>query len=116
MDKGHHRDRLDEQKLEESRREYAQLRASLLTFKKDRMGTNLDESNIEVQAKYSALQIQRQKFLNSMKNTKHRENETMARFNDFVSKLGKNKGGEELPKDRTPRRTRFIWLALGLSN
>ena len=47
--------RLDEDKLEESRREYAQLRASLMTFKKEKMGTNLDESNIEVQAKFSAL-------------------------------------------------------------
>ena len=58
-----------------------------MTFKKDKLGTNLDETNIDIQAKHSALQIQRQKFLNSMKNTKHRENETMAKFNDFVDKI-----------------------------
>lgn len=83
---------MDEQKLEESRREYAQLRASLMTFKQDKMGTNLDESNIDVQANFSALQLQRQKFLNSMKNTKQRENETMSKFNDFVCKLNKSPG------------------------
>ena len=32
-----------------------------------------------------------------MKNTKHRENETMAKFNDFVSKL--NKGIKTKPID-----------------
>ena len=51
----HHRRVIDEAKLEESRKEYAQLKASLLTFKKNKMGTNLDDSNIEVQAKFSAL-------------------------------------------------------------
>ena len=84
---------VDEQKLEESRREYAELKASLLTFKKEKMGTNLDEGNIQVQAKFSALQLQRQKFLNAMRNTKQRENETMAKFNDFVSKI--NHGRKE---------------------
>ena len=59
------------------------------------MGTNLDESNIEVQANFSALQLQRQKFLNAMKNTKQRENETMSKFNDFVSKLTKKEGPEK---------------------
>ena len=40
--------KVDEEKLEASKREYASLRASLLTFKKDKMGSNLDESNINV--------------------------------------------------------------------
>ena len=83
----HHKLRVDQQKLEESRKEYANLRASLMTFKEDKMGTNLDENNISVQEKFSALQLQRQKFLNSMRNTKARENETMAKFNNFMSKL-----------------------------
>ena len=55
------------------------------------MGTNLDEQNVDVQAKFSALQLQRQKFLNAMRNTKSRENETMAKFNDFVTKINKSK-------------------------
>ena len=55
------------------------------------MGTNLDDQNVDVQAKFSALQLQRQKFLNAMRNTKSRENETMAKFNDFVTKINKTK-------------------------
>ena len=42
------RSKIDKSKLEESRREYATLRASLLTFKQDKMGTNFDENNIDV--------------------------------------------------------------------
>ena len=63
------------------------------------MGSNLDESNIDVQSKFSALQIQRQKFLNAMKNTKHRENETMTKLNDFIGKL-KSKATKEDPKTK----------------
>ena len=88
----HWKKKVDEEKLKAARQEYDSLRAGLMTFKKDKMGTNLDENNIEVQAKYSALQIQRQKFLNSMKNTKHRENETLAKFNDFKDKIKTKEG------------------------
>lgn len=32
-----------------------------------------------------------------MKNTKHRENETMSKFNDFLSKINKSKTGNDAP-------------------
>ena len=35
-----------------------------------------------------------------MKNTKHRENETMAKFNDFVSKLSKGIKKPDAVKDK----------------
>ena len=68
------------------------------------MGTNLDVDNIQVQTKFSALQLQRQKFLNAMRNTKQRENETMAKFNDFVSKVNHT-------KDKTGLVSNQQWMA-----
>lgn len=60
-----------------------------MKFKREdeKIGSNLDEANLDVQVRFTPLALQRQRFLNQMKNTKHRENETMAKFNDFVSKL-----------------------------
>ena len=63
------------------------------------MGSNLDETNVDVQSKFSVLQIQRQKFLNAMKNTKHRENATMTQLNDFISRL-KQKETKSDPKSK----------------
>ena len=42
-------------KLREVRQEYSKLRADLMRFKKDKVGTYLDESNIEVQQKMTPL-------------------------------------------------------------
>jgi hypothetical protein len=81
--------KIDEDKLKEARSRYKSLKADLMKFKKDsdKMGSNLDENSLSVQARFTPLQLQRQRFMNQMKNTKHRENETMAKFNDFVSNL-----------------------------
>ena len=67
--KGHHvskenptkdkKKKIDEEKLAEARREYEQLRSGAFNFKKDKMGSHIDENNIDVQSKFSALQIQR---------------------------------------------------------
>lgn len=62
-----------------------------MRFKKDKMGSNLDDQNLDIQAKFTPLQLQRQKFINQMKNTKSRENETISGLKDFESKL---KAGE----------------------
>ena len=51
----HKSQKVDEEKLKQARQEYESLRAGLMTFKKDRLGTNLDETNIDIQAKHSAL-------------------------------------------------------------
>lgn len=75
------------------REEYKHLRADLMRFKQDKVGTNLDETNIELQTKVTPLQLQRQKFINQMKNSKMRENETMARLQDFTSKISGSKTG-----------------------
>jgi hypothetical protein len=37
----------------------------LLSFKASKVGTLLDETNLEVQAKISPLDLQRQKFINA---------------------------------------------------
>ena len=45
----------------------------------------LDEANPVVQASITPLALQRQKFINNMRNTKSRENETMAKYNEFAN-------------------------------
>ena len=70
-----------------AKREYQNLKADLLRFKANKVGTNLDETNAEVRSKVSAFQLQRQKFINQMKNSKSRENETLSRLADFTQKI-----------------------------
>lgn len=55
-----------------------------MRFKQDKIGSNLDDQNIENMQKFTPLQIQRQKFINQMKNSKLRENETLAKLDDFT--------------------------------
>lgn len=69
--------------MDKTRQEYNNLRADLLSFKATKVGTLLDESNLEVVARVSPLDLQRQKFLNQSRMTKGRENETLARLRDF---------------------------------
>jgi sialic acid synthase SpsE len=45
--------------LQKTRDEYNNLKADLLQFKKSKVGTLLDEQNLEVQARVSALELQR---------------------------------------------------------
>ena len=52
-----------------------------------KVGTLLDESNLEVQTKISMLDLQRQKFINASKNTRDRENATLAKLKEFQSKV-----------------------------
>ena len=47
----------------------------------------MDEQNLAVQTRISALDLQRQKFINESKLTKRRENETLARLRDFRTKV-----------------------------
>lgn len=63
------------------------MKADLLQFKASKVGTLLDEGNIEVQAKISPLELQRAKYIREMKLSKNRENETMAKLDDFTSKI-----------------------------
>ena len=58
-----------------------------MQFKQNKVGTLLDETNLEVQTKISALDLQRQKFMNQMKHTKTRENETLSKLRDFQAKV-----------------------------
>mmetsp|Transcript_9907 Transcript_9907/g.7448 ORF Transcript_9907/g.7448 Transcript_9907/m.7448 type:complete len:118 (+) Transcript_9907:917-1270(+) len=73
--------------MEATREQYEQLRAELIQFKKAKVGTLIDEANLDVQAKISPLELQRAKYLKEMKNTKHRENETLAKLQEFKGKL-----------------------------
>jgi hypothetical protein len=86
---GANQQELDQKRLNEARLQYRSLKADLMKFKREdeKLGSNLDETNLDVQVRFTPLALQRQRFLNQMKNTKHRENETMAKFNDFVGKL-----------------------------
>jgi hypothetical protein len=63
------------------------LRADLLQFKATKTGTLLDEGNLNVQARISPLDLQRQKFINAQKMTRGRENETLARLREFQNKI-----------------------------
>ena len=46
-----------------------------------------------VQALLTPLALQRQKFINSMRNNKSRENETMSKYNDFKTQLSDKPSG-----------------------
>ena len=70
-----------------AKREFQNLKADLMRFKTNKVGTNLDRTNAEVRSKVSAFQLQRQKFINQMKNSKLRENETLSRLADFTQKI-----------------------------
>ena len=80
-------DSAQQQALKKTRAEYDSLRADLLQFKQNKVGTLLDEGNLDVQARISALALQRQLYINQMKNTKNRENETLARLKQFQNKI-----------------------------
>eukprot|EP00347_Sterkiella_histriomuscorum_P018523 403345186 len=75
------------QALQKTREEYNNLKADQVQFKKEKIGTLLDEQNLNVQVRVSALQLQREKYLRSQKMTKNRENETLSKLNEFASKL-----------------------------
>lgn len=44
-----------EEQLKQVRQEYSKLRADLMRFKKDKVGSYLDESNVELQQKLTPL-------------------------------------------------------------
>ena len=60
----------------------------------------LDETNLDVQTKVSALDLQRQKYLRSKKMTKSRENDTLAKLKSFTKKINSAKSGTTQGKNQ----------------
>jgi len=93
------RDKQKELELQKTRQQYESIRADLLKMNKVKVGSLLDEANLDFQNKVSALDVQRQKYLRSKKMTKNRENETLARLKGFTKKINEAKLGKHQEKN-----------------
>jgi len=57
---------IEQKKLKEARQQYRALKADLMKFKREdeKIGSNLDEANLDVQVRFTPLALQRQRFIN----------------------------------------------------